>query len=441
MSYTVAIVGKPNVGKSTLFNRLCGYRKAIVHDMPGVTRDRNITEIEILGTPIRLVDTGGLGGQGFSHIQDQINDQVKKAIAESDLLMLVVDSMTGSDALDQEAVSFARKQNKPLVLVVNKFDPGCKRPRINEFYKYGISDMVQVSAEHNLGVEELKETIVQLLPKTKKAKPKKKNQNKELRVALVGRPNVGKSSIVNHLLSEDRMAVSDVAGTTRDAVDVQIAFKEQVFTFVDTAGMRTKRKVNQDIEYYSVKRSIESIEKADVVILVIDPLERVTTQDAKIARVIIDRGKGFSIFVNKWDLMEKDGNKVRESFRKDILFEYPFLSIADVYFGSAKTGRGLKHLFSQAQLIDHLIRKTYSEDELKDAYHAIIKYHDGGYVGDRIGLKRLSVVSRSGKAPIFKIKCNRPQHVTSDYRKYWKNALHELFGLRGLPIEVSFRQK
>ncbi|MCB0326924.1 MAG: ribosome biogenesis GTPase Der [Bdellovibrionales bacterium] len=442
MSYTVAIVGKPNVGKSTLFNRLIGKRKAIVHDQPGVTRDRNVYPIEMGGKSIALVDTGGLGSSGFSQVQDQINEQVKKAIDDCDVLLLVFDSLSGIDALDEEAAEFARKQNKPILLVANKMDPGSKRPRLNELYRFGFHHMVMISAEHNAGMFDLEEKLLELLPQRPEENKMETSMDRPaIRVALVGRPNVGKSSIINHLIHEERLAVSDVAGTTRDAVDVQVCFQDQEYVFVDTAGMRTKRKVQEDIEYYSVKRSIESIEKTDVVILVIDPHERLTTQDAKIAKLIVDRGKGFSIFVNKWDLVSGDGTKVRENFRKDVHAEFPFLQIADLYFGSAKTGKGLKHLFAQARLIVALMNKEYSEDELKDAYQMISKHHDGGFAGNKIEIKRLSVIRRDQQAPIFKIKCNKPQHVNSSFRKYWKNALHEIFSLRGLPISVVFRQK
>lgn len=441
MSFSIAIVGRPNVGKSTLFNRLIGKRKAIVYNRPGVTRDRNEAEMSVGKHVVKLVDTGGFEFDQKGSIEKEIKHQIEEAISEADVLLWVVDVKTGIHTLDHACIELLRKANKPIVLICNKVDPGQKQSNVHEFLKFGLKAHVLVSAEHGLGIEDLKEAIEDLLEgRTPMAKPQAELSS-PIHVALVGRPNVGKSSIINTLLGEHRLAVSEIAGTTRDMVDISFTHDDQDYVFLDTAGMRYKRKVQDDVEYFSIKRTFEAIEKADVVLLILSGPDQLTTQEEKIAAQIIKHHKPLSIFVNKWDLCEK-GDHIKSEFRLDLYAEARFLSFADVFFVSALHNKGLEKLLIQAKHLFEKCYREYKEDDLIDAYKAISNHHHQvGRHGYFLELKRLTAHHRSKQSPVFRIKCNNPKWVTTSYRKYWKNALTDFFRLRGIPIDVKFRQK
>jgi len=453
MPFTVAIVGRPNVGKSTLFNRLVGRRKAIVYNRPGVTRDRNEGIIDLDGQSITLIDTGGFEENQEGSIEKEIQYQIEDAMKQADLLVWVVDAKVGVHPLDQSFISTLRKSDTPIIMACNKVDPGTKNLELHVFMTFGIHTMVPISAEHGLGVGDLQEKIVQALPQSKDKNsdldtdPETDSDTDQpipdgtIQIALVGRPNVGKSSMINALIDEHRLAVSDIAGTTRDMIDVSFERQGQKYVFLDTAGLRYKRKVHDDVEYFSVKRTFEAIDQADVVLLVLSGTDGLTTQEEKIAAQIIKNNKPLAIFVNKWDLCER-GDTVKHNFRLDLYANAMFLSFADVFFVSALKKIGLEKIFSQAKhLYDHCY-KPYEEEDLINAYKAISNHHTQvGRHGHFLELKRLTAHLRRKQSPVFKVKCNNPKWVTASYRKYWKNALTDFFRLRGVPIDVKFRQK
>jgi GTP-binding protein len=434
----VAIVGRPNVGKSTLFNRLVGYRKAIVYDRPGVTRDRNIAPITIDDIEIDLMDTGGFEFQSKEIMGQLVNQQILKGLEESTVMLLVLDGKYGVTSADDQMVNKLRAFGKPILAVVNKVDTRVSDTVSQEFYKYGFETLIPVSSEHGIGFDELKEIIVEHCKKFS-TEPKEEEQvDKPVRMAFVGRPNVGKSSIINALINEERLTVSEIAGTTRDTIDIAFEKEDQKFVLLDTAGMRYKRKVDDDVEYYSIKRTFEAIELADVVFLVTDASEQLTTQDQKIASKVIERRKGLCILVNKWDLAPK-GDKVKENYRKDFYAYSPFLHFADSMFISAKTHMGMDKILKMAKQITHRLRRTYEEEELREAYQKISTYHhEVGNAGFHLMLKGLYVNTGNNMGPIFRIKCNKPHRVSETYKRYWENALIDYFQLRNVAIKVIF---
>lgn len=435
----VAIVGRPNVGKSTLFNRLIGYRKAIVYDRPGVTRDRNIVTTKINEQTIDLMDTGGFEFESKIKMDQLVNDQIQKGIEESTLLLLVFDGKHGVTDSDDRMVRKLRTFGKPILVVINKIDTKVSDTVSQEFFKYGFKNVVSVSSEHDIGFEELKEEMLRLLDKAEAAT--KEVDTTSIKIAFVGRPNVGKSSIINALIDEERLAVSEIAGTTRDKIDIAFEKNGQKFILLDTAGMRYKRKVEDDVEYFSIKRTFEAIEEADVVFLVVDAHENLTTQDQKIASKVIERRKGLCILANKWDLMAT-GDKPKDNFRKEVYAASSFLQFADVVFISAKTKMALDNILKMAKQIRHRLDRTYDIEELTKAYKIISNYHhETGNSGFHLQLKGLHATPGIGKGPIFRIKCNKPHRVSEPYKRYWENALIDFFQLRNVAIKVIFAKE
>ncbi|MCC7460268.1 MAG: ribosome biogenesis GTPase Der [Proteobacteria bacterium] len=435
----VAIVGRPNVGKSTLFNRLVGYRRAIVYDRPGVTRDRNIVTLTINDRIIDLMDTGGFEFETKDKMNQLVNDQIQKGIEDASLLMIVFDGKHGVTDADDRMVRKLRTFGKPILVVINKVDTKVSDTVANEFYKYVFKEVSQVSAEHGIGIEDLKDTILEKLGNQKGEVADVANP--PIKIAFVGRPNVGKSSIVNALIDEERLAVSEIAGTTRDTIDISFEKNGQKFILLDTAGMRYKRKVDDDVEYFSIKRTFEAIEQADIVFLVVASNEQLTTQDQKIASKVIERRKGFCILANKWDLADK-GDKVKETFRKELYSFSSFLSFSDVVFISAKTKYALDNILKMAKQIMNRLTKEYEVDDLIHAYQTISKYHnETGDAGYHLQLKGLHVTPGKGRGPIFRIKCNKPHRVSETYHRYWQNALVDFFQLRNVPIKVIFAKE
>jgi len=435
----VAIVGRPNVGKSTLFNRIVGYRKAIVYDRPGVTRDRNMVTVQINDRKIDLMDTGGFEFESKNVIDKVVNEQIQKGIEEADLLLLVFDGKFGVTDADDRMVRKLRTFGKPMLAVINKIDVKASETVSQEFFKYGLKDVISVSSEHGINFDELKEAILNRLDK--KAAQEEEEKNPPIKIAFVGRPNVGKSSIVNALIDEERVAVSEVAGTTRDTIDIAFEKNGQKFILLDTAGMRYKRKVDDDVEYFSIKRTFEAIEEADIVFLVVGANEQLTSQDQKIASKVIDRRKGFCVIANKWDLIPK-GDKPKETFRKELYAFSSFLQFADVIFVSAKNKMGLDNILKMSKQIMNRLTREYEVDDLIEAYQMISKYHhETGDAGYHLQLKGLHATPGKGKGPIFRIKCNKPHRVSETYQRYWENALIDFFQLRNVPIKVIFAKE
>lgn len=435
----VAIVGRPNVGKSTLFNRLVGYRKAIVYDRPGVTRDRNMVTIDIHDQKIDLMDTGGFEFETKNIIDQVVNTQILKGIEASDLLLLVFDGKHGVTNADDRMVKKLRTFGKPMLAVINKIDTRASDTVSQEFYKYGLKDVISVSSEHGINFDQLKEAILHRLKKTDLVETN--TQDPAIKIAFVGRPNVGKSSIVNALIDEERVAVSEVAGTTRDTIDIAFEKNGQRYILLDTAGMRYKRKVDDDVEYFSIKRTFEAIEEADIVFLVVGANEQLTTQDQKIASKVIERRKGLCILANKWDLIPK-GDKPKEAFRKELYSFSSFLKFSDVIFISAKSKMGLDNILKLSKQIKNRLTREYEVEDLIEAYQMISKYHhETGDSGYHLQLKGLHATPGKGKGPIFRIKCNKPHRVSETYQRYWENALVDFFQLRNVPIKVIFAKE
>lgn len=437
---TFVLVGRPNVGKSTLFNRLVGYRKAIVYDRPGVTRDRHQANAKIRGHEISLIDTGGYAFEPKQDLDQEMVKQIHKGLDQASALLWVVDAKDGLSPEDERLSKVLRKTNKPIVLVLNKVDPGSKNANRWEFEKLGFSHLVNVSAEHGLGMGDLEDVMLSFVGES--AEPESTEEtNDAISIAIVGRPNVGKSSLINALVHDARLAVSENAGTTRDAIDIKLEKDGKKYIFLDTAGLRYKRKVTDDVEYFSVKRAMEAIDRADVVMLIVSAEDGLTTQEEKIAAQVIKRNKPMSIFVNKWDLKNK-GDEVKKEFREDLYYKAPFLHFVDVFFMSALQETGIEKVFVQAKHLYQKINQAFDEDELIHAYKTISNYHHQvGKQGHFLELKRLTAHLRTKQSPVFRLKCNKPKLVTDAYKKYWINALTDFFSMRGVPIDVKFRQK
>ncbi|MFH1263376.1 MAG: ribosome biogenesis GTPase Der [Pseudomonadota bacterium] len=438
MRPVVSIIGRPNVGKSTLFNRLVGRRRAIVHGTPGVTRDRIFSLADLIGGVVWLVDTGGLEPGKEEGIPGVIHRQVEAAAKEANLLLAVFDGCDGLTSVDEEVISKLRRTGKPIVGVVNKVDPGSKKASIDDFHRLGLESLVEISAEHGSGLDSLRETILARLGPFSDTEEKEKTPGQS-EVAFVGRPNVGKSSLINAILRTPRMAVSEIPGTTRDVIDTPVVENGVPYLLLDTAGIRKRMKVDTDVEYYSVLRALRAIDRADVVVLVVDATGGITTQDARIAAAAIEKGTGLLVAVNKWDLVD-EGPKKRNTFREDLYAEAPFLSFADVKFVSAKTGLGVDGILSATHRIFRNLNRKFTQAELTEAFDAIGEAHPPmGKQGYRLRMHKLT--EGEDRVLTFFVWCNDPRLVDEAYVRYWRNAIGERFELWGVPLRVIFRKK
>ncbi len=466
----VAIVGRPNVGKSTLFNRLIGERKSIVEAEPGVTRDRVYAEGEWVGRQFSLVDTGGLIPDTSGEIMSLVRKQVKVAIEEADLLIFLVNVQERLTAIDEDIAKWFRRIDKPVILVANKAD----NPRLEEdalsFYRLGLSHPIPISAMHGLNINELLDKMLESLP----LKGQKGEQKEGIKVAVVGRPNVGKSSFINTLLREERLIVSDKPGTTRDAIDTVFYIGEEKFIFVDTAGMRPKSRVKKKVESYSIIRSRRSIERADIVLLLTDAQEGVTSQDSKIASYICEEGRGCIIVVNKWDLIveslklkgknkrkgqaprveslrlkvESQKNnqlpwvemkKVREEYSQALRDKLRFLNFAPSTFISALTGEGVFKIIDLIRMVAHQQTIRLSSGILGKVFEeAKDHYKPPGGQAKPVTLHRLSQVGI--KPPTFVLFANHPQFIADPYLRYLSNRLRQAFGFEGTPLKIIPRK-
>ena len=433
----VAIVGRPNVGKSTLFNKLVGARLSIVDDTPGVTRDRIYGECEWTGRTFLLVDTGGIEPFSEDVILSQMRRQAELAIDSADVIILVTDIRTGIVATDAEVAQMLQKSGKPVVLCVNKCDTVGETPaEFYEFYNLGLGDPIAVSSVHGHGTGDLLDEVLRYLPD---APVKEDDEDERIRVAVIGKPNVGKSSLVNAICGEARMIVSDVAGTTRDATDTEVENEYGKFIFIDTAGLRRKSRVDDAIEKYSVIRARMAVERAQVCVIMIDATEGFTEQDSKVAGIAHDQGKACIIAVNKWDAVEKDG-KTMDAYRKKLMDGFSFMSYAPIIFISAKTGQRLDRLFELIKYVDdqNAVRiKTGRLNEILAA--ATTRVQPPTDKGRR--LKIYYMTQPSTRPPTFVCFVNRKDLFHYSYQRYLDNQIREVFGLEGTPTRWIVRER
>lgn len=432
----VAVVGRPNVGKSTLFNKLCGQRLSIVDDTPGVTRDRIYGDCEWLNHNFLLVDTGGIEPYSDDIILSQMRRQAQLAIDSADVIILVTDMRTGVVATDEEVAAMLQKSGKPIVLCVNKCDKVGEPPmEFYEFYNLGLGDPIQVSAVHGHGTGDLLDEVIKYFPEEEA----EQDDDDTIKVAVIGKPNVGKSSLVNAIAGEERVIVSNIAGTTRDATDTLIENSHGKFVFIDTAGIRRKSKIDEAIEKYSVIRARMAVERATVCVIMIDAKEGFTEQDSKVAGIAHDLGKACIIAVNKWDIVEKDG-KTMDSYRKKLMNDFSFMSYAPIIFISAKTGQRLDRLFELIKYVDGQNAMRISTGKLNDVLaEATARVQPPTDKGRR--LKIYYMTQASTRPPTFVCFVNRRDLFHYSYQRYIDNQIREVFGLEGTPTQMIIRER
>ncbi|HIX54464.1 MAG TPA: ribosome biogenesis GTPase Der [Candidatus Sphingobacterium stercoripullorum] len=434
MANIVAIIGRPNVGKSTLFNRLTQSRKAIVDDVSGVTRDRHYGKSEWTGKEFTVVDTGGyvLGSDDIFDVA--IRDQVLIAIKEATVILFMVDVKTGITDLDDEVAHILRQSNKPVYLVVNKVDSGQQHLESAEFYSLGLGELYQISAITGSGTGELLDQVIQHF---------QEDSVDELNIpkfAILGRPNVGKSSLTNALIGEERNIVTPIAGTTRDSISIYYNKFGHEFLLVDTAGLRKKKKVHEDIEFYSVMRSLRALEDADVILLMIDAETGMEQQDLSIFSLAIKNRKGVVILVNKWDLIEKD-NKTMSKVKSDIQEKIaPFSDIPILFISATEKQRIFKAIEAAQKVYDNKVKKIPTSKLNSVLLEAIENYPPPAVKGKYIRIKYVTQVG-SGHSPVFAFFCNLPQYIREPYKRYLENKIRDNFDFSGVPIQITFKQK
>ena len=433
----VAIVGRPNVGKSTLFNKLVGKRLSIVDDTPGVTRDRIYGKCEWLNREFTLIDTGGIEPKTDDTILAQMREQAMLAIDSADCIIFVTDMTTGVTANDTDVANMLMKSGKPVVLAVNKDDNiGAPPPEFYEFYNLGLGDPISVSAVHGHGTGDLLEAVFKNLPPEE---PEEYEEN-AIKVAVIGKPNVGKSSLVNFLTGEERSIVSDIAGTTRDAIDSEVIRGDDRYIFIDTAGMRRKAKVTENIEHFSVLRALMAVDRADVCVVMIDATVGFTEQDSKVAGYAHDKGKACVIAVNKWDAVPDKTDKTMLEFTKKLENDFSFMSYAPFVFISAKTGARVDKLFDLIKIVHEQHNRRISTGVLNDMLsYATSRVQPPSDKGKR--LKVYYMTQASTAPPTFVIFCNSKELFHYSYQRYLENQIRETFGLDKTPIKISIRER
>ncbi len=432
----IAIVGRPNVGKSTLFNSLAGSRISIVKDYPGVTRDRIYADVTWLNYQFTMIDTGGIEPESKDLMLSHMREQAQTAIDTADVIIFLTDVRQGLVDADFQVATMLRKAQKPVVLAVNKVDSYEKQQAdVYEFYNLGIGEPMPISAAGKQGLGDMLDAVVALL----NPELLEEETDERPRIAVIGKPNVGKSSIINKLLGENRVIVSEIAGTTRDAVDTAVRYGEKEYIFTDTAGLRRKSKVKEELERYSIVRTVTAVERSDIAVLVIDALEGVTEQDAKIAGIAHERGKGMIIAVNKWDAIEKN-DKTMYEFRNKILNTLSFMPYAEMIFISAKTGQRLNKLFDliEAVIENHALRiATGVLNEILT--EATAMQQPPSDKGKRLKIFYMTQVSV--KPPTFVIFVNHKDLMHFSYTRYLENKIREAFGFQGTPLKFIIREK
>lgn len=432
----VAIVGRPNVGKSTLFNALAGQEISIVKDTPGVTRDRIFADVEWLNHTFTLVDTGGIEPESDDIILSQMRAQAEIAIETAQVIIFLVDVRQGLVDADFKVADMLRRSHKPIILVVNKVDNFQKlMPDVYEFYNLGLGDPIPISGSSRLGLGDmLDEVIKHFSPEELEAE-----EDERPRIAIVGRPNAGKSSIINKMIGENRVIVSDVAGTTRDAIDTEISYNGKDYVFIDTAGLRRKSRIKEELERYSIIRTVAAVERADLVILVIDASEGVTEQDAKIAGIAHERGKGMIIAVNKWDLIEKDDKTIYQ-YTNDIRQTLSYMPYAELVFISAKTGQRFPKIFETIDAVIENCALRVSTGVLNEILtEAMAMKQPPSDKGKRLRIYYMTQVSV--KPPTFVMFINDKNLMHFSYTRYIENQIRNTFGFRGTPIRFIARER
>jgi len=432
----VAVVGRPNVGKSTLFNKLIGKRLSIVDDTPGVTRDRIFGQCQWGNFQFDLIDTGGIEPYADDIILKQMRRQAQMAIDSADVIIFVTDLQTGVVATDEEVASMLVKSGKPVILCVNKSDSlGKEPPEFYEFYNLGLGDPIAVSSVHGHGTGDLLDAVTAHFPETNA----EQEESDAIKVAVIGKPNVGKSSLINYIAGTERCLVSPIAGTTRDAIDTLVQTDQGEFLMIDTAGLRRKSRVYESIEKYSVIRAKMAIERADVCVIMIDAAEGFTEQDSKVAGLAIDQGKGCIIAVNKWDIIEKDG-KTMDHYRKNLMKEFSFMSYAPIIFISAKTGQRTDRLFELIRFVADQNAMRIPTGTLNDILaEATARVQPPSDKGKR--LKIYYMTQASTKPPTFVCFVNRSDLFHFSYQRYLENQIRDIFGLEGTPIRMISRER
>lgn len=432
----VAIVGRPNVGKSTLFNALAGEMISIVKDTPGVTRDRIYADVSWLDKEFTLIDTGGIEPESKDVILSQMREQAQIAIDTADVIIFLTDVRQGLVDADSKVADMLRRSDKPVVLVVNKVDHFEKfMTDVYEFYNLGIGDPMPVSSASRLGIGDMLDEVVKYFPEG----AGEEEEDDRPRVAIIGKPNVGKSSIINKLLGEQRVIVSDIAGTTRDAIDTDIVYNGKEYVFIDTAGLRRKSKIKEELERYSIIRAVSAVERADVVLMVIDAVEGVTEQDAKIAGIAHERGKGIIIVVNKWDAIEKNDKTMRE-YENEVRRVLSFMPYAQIMYVSAQTGQRLVKLYDMIDMVIENQSMRVATGVLNEIMtEAVAMQQPPSDKGKRLKLYYITQVSV--KPPTFVIFVNDKELMHFSYIRYLENKIREAFGFKGTSLKFFIRER
>ncbi len=434
----ISIVGRPNVGKSTFFNRVIGYRKAITEDTPGVTRDRNYGTFELYGRNYLLVDTGGFSSSEEDGFSKLIMKQIEASLEESDAVIFLLDGKEGLMPADRDIARMLRKVHKPVFYVINKVDSKKREDALTEFFELGADKLYSVSAAHGLGIGDVLEDISSVIKHEEEDGSSEADEVRATRIALVGKPNTGKSSVANRVLGSERMIVSDIPGTTRDSVDSGIIFNGKELVLIDTAGLRKKGKIYEKVEEYSVSSAVRSIERADVVNLIIDAAEGPGHQEGSIAHLIISRGKGLCIVINKWDLVETQFT--REKYRDMVYERIPHASFAPVVFASAKYGMGIDDILKLNLAVYEQLATRIPTAQLNNAFTEFIARHGISYQKGK-QVKIFYASQAKAQPPTFVLFSNHPRLVPDHYRKYLENSLREHFGFMGAPIRLVLKKK
>jgi GTP-binding protein len=435
MKPIIAIVGRPNVGKSTLFNRIAGGKKAIVWDEPGVTRDRNYADVEWEGNGFTLIDTGGFEPISKDRIFIQMREQCQLAMDEADIILFLTDGKEGLTPSDKEIADILRKLNKPVFTIVNKIDGPKHEERTLEFYGLGMEPIYSISAEHGYGVNGLMDEVVKVLPSLTEEKWEKE----VTRVAVVGRPNVGKSSLINRLLGYKRVLVDEAPGTTRDAIDTHFERDGKRYVLIDTAGIRRKSRISLQLEKYSIVEALRTIDRSDVALLLLDSREGVTDQDARIGGFIHEKGKGCILIVNKWDLVEKD-SQTMVHYEKKIQEDLKYLSYAPILFISALTGQRVRKVLEEVDHVSEQTRKRIPTSQLNKYFGKWVEeFPPPLYKNRSVKMNYITQVSTS--PPTFVIYTNNPDGIHFSYERYILNQMRKTFKFEGVPVRLLFRKK
>lgn len=431
----VAIIGRPNVGKSTLFNRILQRREAIVDDQPGVTRDRNYAEVDWNGVHFQLMDTGGFLPRSEDVFLTAIKEQVQLAISEADVLVFLTDGVEGVTPVDEEIAAMIQRSNRPCIVVVNKIDSARIEPSIYDFYSLGLTEPVPVSAISGRGTGDLLDQIVARLPR----RVKLPREEKPIHLAVIGKPNVGKSSFVNRLLGEEKVLVTDIPGTTRDAVDTRFRAHKHDFILIDTAGLRKKARISSNIEYYSTVRTIHSIERSDVTLVFIDAREGLAHQDMAVVSQAVSRHKGVVLIVNKWDLVEKD-DKTLPRYENELRFRLKNMDYIPIITISCKTNLRVRQVIQVALSVYRERNKRISTPELNDRLGPVLREHPP-LVKDARPIKVHYITQVKTAPPVFALFTNRPHVIAPNYKRFVEKKIREQFGFLGVPLTIAVRKK